>query len=322
MLTKEKLAFLVLAFAVTLPAVYAQTGTWPDKPVRVVVPFSPGGGTDVIARMIAPRLTEEFKQNFVVDNRGGAGGTIGTDIVARAEPDGYTIGLVASSYGTAPTLYKLSYDPIKGIAPISMTDAGPFILAVHPSVRATNLKEFISLVRANPGTFNYGSSGTGGTLHLVGELFGQMTKTVTVHVPYKGTGPAVIDLIGGRIQFIFANGPSVLPHIKAGKLRALAVTTEQRSPMLPDLPTVNEFVPGFTAITWHGMLAPVGTPNAIVSRLNQALARVLKRPDVQKVLQHQGLESAHCTPEEFSRLIAADIARWSRVVKLGNIKRN
>ena len=319
---KGTFAFLLLALTVALPAVHAQTGKWPDKPVRMVVPFAPGGGTDVIARMIAPRLSEEFRQSFVVDNRGGAGGTIGTDIVVRADPDGYTVGLVASSYATAPTLYKLSYDPIKGIAPISMTDAGAFILTVHPSVKATNVKEFIALARAKPGTFNYGSSGTGGTLHLVGELFGQMTKTATVHVPYKGTGPAVVDLIGGRIQFIFANGPSVLPHIRAGKLRALAVTTEKRSSLLPDLPTVSEFVPGFMAITWHGMLAPAGTPKAIVLRLNQALGRILNHPDVQKVLDRQGLEPAHSTPEEFARLIAEDIARWSKVVKVGNIRLN
>ncbi|OGA51409.1 MAG: hypothetical protein A3F74_25580 [Betaproteobacteria bacterium RIFCSPLOWO2_12_FULL_62_58] len=295
---------------------------YPTKPVRVIVPFAPGGGTDVIARMIAPRLSQEFGQHFVVDNRGGAGGTLGTDIVVRAEPDGYTVGLVASSYATAPTFYRLPYDPIKGIAPISMTDAGPFILAVHPSLKATNVKEFIALARARPGTLNYGSSGTGGTLHLVGELFGQMTRTDTVHIPYKGTGPAVVDLIGGQIQFIFANGPSVLPHIKAGKLRGIAVTTERPSALMPDLPTVSELVPGFLAITWHGMLAPVGTPKAIVERLNQTLARILKQPDLQDVLHRQGLEPVHTTPGEFARVIAEDIARWSKVVKVGNIKLN
>jgi tripartite-type tricarboxylate transporter receptor subunit TctC len=270
--------------------------------------------------MIAPRLAQEFGQSFVVDNRGGAGGTLGTEIMVRADPDGYTISLVASSYATAPTLYKLPYDPIKGIAPISMTDAGPFILAVHPTVKAANLKEFIALVRSKPGALNYGSSGAGGTLHLVGELFEQMTGTDAVHIPYKGTGPAVVDLIGGRIQFIFANGPSVLPHIRAGRLRAIAVTTERRSPLVPDLPTVSESVPGYLAITWHGMLAPAGTPKAIVSRLNQALALILKQSDVLEVLHREGLDAAHSTPEEFARLIAEDIARWSKVVKVGKIK--
>ncbi|MEK7230463.1 MAG: tripartite tricarboxylate transporter substrate binding protein, partial [Pseudomonadota bacterium] len=285
---KKRGTLLLLALAATLPAAQAQTGKWPEKPVRMVVPFAPGGGTDILARIIAPRLSQEFGQQFIVDNRGGAGGTIGTEIVVRADPDGYTISLVASSYATAPVLYKLPYDPIKGIAPISMTDTGPFILAVNPSVKAANVKELIALARAKPGSLNYGSSGTGSTLHLVGELFGQMTGTVSVHVPYKGTGPAITDLIGGQIQFIFANGPSVLPHIKAGRLRAIAVTTQRPSPLMPNLPTVSEFVPGYLAITWHGMLAPAGTPKAIVSRLNQALARVLKLPNLQEVLHSQG----------------------------------
>ena len=312
---KEKRALLLLALAATLSAAHAQTGKWPEKPVRMVVPFAPGGGTDILARIIAPRLSQEFGQQFIVDNRGGAGGTIGTEIVVRADPDGYTISLVASSYATAPVLYKLPYDPIKGIAPISLTDTGPFILAVNPSVKAANMKELIALARAKPGSLNYGSSGTGGTMHLAGELFGQMTGTDSVHVPYKGTGPAIIDLIGGQIQFIFANGPSVLPYVKAGKLRAIAVTTQRRSPLVPNLPTVSESVPGYLAITWHGMLAPAGTPKAIVSRLNQALARVLKQPNVEEVLHSQGLEPTHSTPEEFARMIAEDIARWSKVVK-------
>ena len=312
---KEKTALLLLALAATLPAAQAQTGKWPEKPVRMVVPFAPDGGTDILARIIAPRLSQEFGQQFIVDNRGGAGGTIGTEIVVRADPDGYTISLVASSYATAPVLYKLPYDPVKGIAPISLTDTGPFILAVNPSVKAANMKELIALARAKPGSLNYGSSGTGGTMHLAGELFGQMTGTDSVHVPYKGTGPAIIDLIGGQIQFIFANGPSVLPQIKAGKLRAIAVTTQRPSPLMPNLPTVSASVPGYLAITWHGMLAPAGTPKAIVSRLNQALARVLKQPNVEEVLHSQGLEPAHSTPEEFGRLIAEDIARWSKVMK-------
>ena len=312
---KTTRGLLLLALAASLPAAQAQTGKWPDKPVRMVVPFAPGGGTDIIARIIAPRLSQEFGQQFIVDNRGGAGGVIGTEIVVRADPDGYTVSLVASSYATAPVLYKLPYDPIKGIAPISMTDTGPFILAVTPSVKATNVKEFIALARAKPGSLNYGSSGTGGTLHLAGELFGQMTGTDSVHVPYKGTGPAVIDLMGGQIQFIFANGPSVLPYVKAGKLRAIAVTTQRRSPLVPNLPTVSASVPGYLAITWHGMLAPAGTPKAIVSRLNQALAHVLKQPNLQEVLHSQGLEPTHSTPEEFARMIAEDIARWSKVVK-------
>jgi len=319
---KIRFAWLLSALAVFSSAVHSQTSVWPEPPVRLVVPFAPGGGTDVIGRMLAVRLSEEFRQSFVVDNRGGAGGTIGTEIVVRAAPDGYTICLGSSSHSTAPTLYPLSFDPVKAIAPISLTDAGPFILAVSLSVKAASVKELIALARAKPGSLNYGSSGTASTLHLVGELFGQMIKAAVVHIPYKGTGPAVVDLVGGRIHLIFANGPSVLPQIEAGKLRALAVTTERRSPLLPDLPTVSEAIPGFMALTWHGMLAPAGTPRAVIVKLYQALARILKHPEVQKVLHHQGLEPAHSTPEEFARLIADDIARWSKVVKDGNIKLN
>jgi tripartite-type tricarboxylate transporter receptor subunit TctC len=315
-----RVALLLLALGATAPVVDAQDGKWPQRAVRMVVPFSPGGGTDAIARMIAPRLAQELKQQFVVDNRGGAGGTIGSEIVVRADPDGYTIGLVASSYPAAAALYRLPYDPINAIAPISMTDAGPLILTIHPSVPATNLKEFIAQLQARPGAFNYGSSGTGSTLHLAGELFGQMTATRTLHVPYKGTGPAVIDLVGGRIQFILANGPSVLPHVKAGRLRPIAVTTERRSPALPDLPAISESVPGYQAVSWHGMLAPAGTPKAIVNLLNGVLARILKDSRLQEVLQREGLEPEHSTPQEFARVIADDIVRWTKVVKAGNIK--
>jgi tripartite-type tricarboxylate transporter receptor subunit TctC len=317
---KTKVTLLLLALAAVLPAGNAESGKWPEKSVRMVVPFSPGGGTDTIGRMIAPRLAQKFGQHFVVDNRGGAGGTIGAEIVVRAAPDGYTIGFVASSYPAAATLYKLPYDPIKAIAPISMTNAGPLILTLHPSVPATNVKQFLALLRKKPGGLNYGSSGTGGTLHLAGELFLQMTHTEAVHVPYKGTGPAVIDLIGGRIQFIFANGPSVLPHIKAGKLRGIAVTTERRSQVMPDLPTVSEFVPGYQARSWHGMLAPAGTPKAIVTQLYEALGGILNDPKVKAVLEKQVLEPVHSTPEEFRQAIAEDIAKWSKVVKTANIK--
>jgi tripartite-type tricarboxylate transporter receptor subunit TctC len=310
-----RLGLLLLAIGTSLPAAQAQTGKWPEKPVRMVVPFAPGGGTDIIARIIAPQLSQEFGQQFVVDNRSGAGGTMGAEILVRADPDGYTLSLVASSYATDPVIYKLPYDPIKAITTISMTDMGPFILTVNPSLKATSVKEFIALARAKPGSLNYGSSGTGGTLHLAGELFAQMTGTDLVHVPYKGTGPAVIDLIGGQTQFIFANGPSVIPYIKAGKLRAIAVTTQRRSALMPELPAVSETVPGYLAITWHGMLAPAGLPKAIVSRLNQAIANVLKQRNVQEILNSQGLEPTHSTPEEFARLIEDDIARWSKVMK-------
>ena len=316
---KTKRVLLLLAFAAALPTANAHAG-WPDKPVRMVVPFPPGGNTDVVARMLAPRLSEEYGQQFIVDNRGGAGGTVGAEIVARAIPDGYTIIVVASTYASSAALYKLSYDPVKGIAPVSVITTGPLVLAINLSVKATNLKEFIELARARPGALNFGSSGTGSVPHLAIELLRQMSRTDMVHVPYKGDTPALLDLLGGQIQ-LFSSAPLVLvPQITAGKVRGLAVTTEQRSPVMPDLPTVGEVVPGYSATTWFGMWAPAGMPREIVARLNQSIARIVKQPDVQARLRADGMEPAHFTPEEFTRFIAAEIAKWSKVVKTGNIK--
>ncbi len=313
-------ALLVLALAAALPAAQAQTGKWPDKPVRVIVPFPPGGTTDVVARTFAPRLAEEYGQQFVVDNRGGAGGAIGAEIAARANPDGYTIIVVTSSYAPNAALYKLPYDPVKGIAPISMISILPFILVVHPSVKAGNLKEFIELVRAQPGVLNFGSPGTGSTPHLAAELFQQMARIKMVHVAYKGDGPALTDLLGGQIQTLLATELVLGAQIKAGKLRALAVTTAQRSPAMPELPAIGEMVPGYAVDGWAGMWAPAGTPREIVARLNQSVARILKLPEVQERLRAGGAEPAHSAPEGFAQAIARDIATWSKVVKAGNIK--
>ena len=313
-------ALLLLALAAALPAAHAQTGKWPDKPVRMVVPFAPGGGTDIVARMVAIRLSEEFGQHFVVDNRAGAGGLIGTEIVARAAPDGYTVTVVAASYSANPALYKLAYDPVKGIAPISMIAAGPLILVVHPSVKANDLKEFLALARARPGTLNFGSSGTGGSIHLAFELLRQLTHTDMQHIPYKGTGPAMADLLGSQIQFMLSSAPAAIPQVKAGKLRALAVTTAARAPGMPELPAIGEQVPSFEYLSWYGMWTAAGTPQEIVSQLNQALARMLKRPDVQERLRADGVEPAHSTPEEFARRLDREITTWKKVVKVGNIK--
>ncbi len=286
----------------------------------MVVPLAPGGSVDIVARMVAARLAEEFGQQFVVDNRTGAGGTIGAAIVARAAPDGYTVMVVSSGFPASAALYKLPYDSIKDITPIAMIAAGPLFLTVHPSVKAANLKEFIGLAREKPGSLNYGSGGIGSSTHLATELFRQMSKTDITHIPYKGIGAAIADLLSGQIQLYFAPGPAVFPHIAVDRLRVIAVTSEQRSPARPDLPAISELVPGYSATFWYGMGVPAGTPMQIVSRLNQALARILKQPSVQERLRTDGLEPAHSTPEEFARLIARDIAMWSKVVKAGNIK--
>ncbi len=317
---KLRRAWLLLALAAAFPMAQAQTGKWPDKAVRVIVPFPPGGSNDVLARLLAPRLFEEFGQQFVVDNRGGAGSLIGAAIAARANPDGYTVIVVSGSYAAIAAVQKMPFDPIKDIAPIAMIADGPMILAVHPSVKAANLKEFIELARAKPGALAFGSTGTGSIAHLAFELLQQQTKTSMIHVPFSGAGPAVAALLGGEIHFVFVSPAPAVPQIKAGKLRGLAVTGERRWTAMPDLPAINELIPDFSANVWFGMWAPAGTPKQIISRLNQALARAIKQREVQERLRAVSLEPTHSTPEEFARVIARDIATWSKVVKAGNIK--
>jgi tripartite-type tricarboxylate transporter receptor subunit TctC len=315
---RQVLSFAALAAAT--PAARGQAGKWPDKPVRIVVPFAAGGSTDTAARMIAPRLAEALGQQFIVENRPGAGGTVGAEAVARANPDGYTMVITASTYATGAALYKMPYDPVKGIAPISMLGVGPMILAVHPSVKAANLKEYIELARTSPAGVTFGSSGIGSILHLSGELFRQMTKSNMVHVPYKGDAPAIADLVGGQIQSVFSPALVLSPQLRAGRVRPLAVTSEQRFALLPDLPAVAEMLPGFSAITWYGMWAPLGTPNDIVMRLNGALARILAQPEVVERMRIDGVEATHTSPEEFGRILAREIATWTKVVQAGNIK--
>ena len=312
--------FILLALAAALPGAYAQSGKWPDRPVRMVVPFAPGGGTDIVARLISARLSEQFGQQFVVDNRGGAGGIIGTEIAAKAAPDGYTLCTVSASYSANPALYKLSYEPVKGITPISLLAAGPLIMVVHPSVKAHSLQEFLALARAKPEAINFGSSGTGSSIHLAFELFRQLTQIPVQHIPYKGTGPALTDLLGGQIQLMFSSAPAAIPQIKAGKLRALAVTTEKRARSMPELPAIGEQVAGFQYSSWYGMWATAGTPQDTIGRLNRALAQILVRPELQERLRADGVEPAHSTPEEFALRLDREIATWIKVVKAGNIK--
>ena len=315
---RRQVAFLALLLVAMLPRL--ALSAWPTKPVRVIVPFPPGGNTDIIARLLTPRLAEEYGQQFVVDNRGGAGGTVGADIAARANPDGHTIIVIASTYASSAALYKLPYDPVKGIAPVSLITRGPLVLAAAPSLKAANLKELIDLARAKPGALNFGSSGTGSVPHLATELFRQMAKLQMVHVPYKGDTPAVAGLMGGEVQFFVSSPLVLIPHIKATRLRALGVTTEQRSPALPDVPAIGEFVPGYAAASWFGMWAPKGTPKEAIARLNQSVARITKVAEVEARFRADGVEPAHTTPEAFGRFIADEIGKWSKVVKAGNIK--
>jgi tripartite-type tricarboxylate transporter receptor subunit TctC len=265
-------------------------------------------------------LAEKFREQFVVDNCPGAGSTTGVTIAARANPDGYTVIMLSSAFAASAALYKLPYDPLKAIAPITMVADGPMFLVVHSSVKAANLKEFVELARAKPGALNYGSGGTGSSTHLATELFRQITKVDIVHVPYRGIGAALVDLLSGQIQFYVTPGAAVLPYTSSGRLRVLAVTSEQRLPEMPDLPAINEVAPGYSAVFWYGLGAPAGTPKAIIEALNKEVAHILKQPEVIKRLRTYDLDSAHATPDAFARRIARDFAVWSTVVKAGNIK--
>ena len=294
---------------------------WPERSVRMIVPFPPGGGTDIAARLAAARLSEEFGQQFVVDNRAGAGGTIGAEIAVRAPADGYTMIVVSSSYATNAALYKLAYDPVTEIAPITPIGTTAELLLVHPSLPVKSTRELIDLARAKPRALNYGSSGVGGFTHLETELFNQMAKVVMTHVPYKGTALALTDVVGGQIQLLFASAPSSLPFVKSGRLRALGVASAKRIASAPDVPALGEVVAGYSADLWYGAWAPASTPRAVIDRLNQALGRIVQNPDVRARLSGElGIEPAHSTSEEFGKFIAAEIQKWTGVVKAGNIK--
>jgi tripartite-type tricarboxylate transporter receptor subunit TctC len=316
---KTVLVLLCGLFALPLDAA-AQTAKWPQRPVRVIVPLAPGGSVDMVARLLAARFTEIFGQQFIVDNRGGGGGTIGTAIVARAEPDGHTLLMMSGAFASSAALYRLPYDPIKSFAPIAKVAAGPLFLTVHPSVKAATLAEFVELARSKPGALNYGSGGIGSTTHLATEYLQQATGTRMTHVPYKGIGAAIADLLGGQLQMYLAPGGAVLAHVGTGRLRVLAQTSERRLPTMPELPAVAELAPGFAATFPYAMGAPAGTQQHIISRVNQAIGQIVRTPEMVERLRSLGLEPAHSTPQALSQSVAAEIAIWTRVVQSGGIK--
>ncbi len=309
--------FALLALAAGL----AQSQQYPTKVVRIIAPFAPGGGTDFIARLSAQKLTERLGQQVIVENKPGAGGNLGAEFAVKSAPDGYTLLLVAGSYTVNPSLYKLSFDPVNDITPIIQLSQGPFVVAVHPSVPANSLKELIELARRQPDKLSYASAGAGSITHLASELFLDMAKIKIVHIPYKGTGPALNDTIAGSTQLIFGSVSTTLQFIKSGRLRGLAVTTARRISALPELPTVAEAgVPGYEVVLWHGLVAPKGVPRPIVDRLNREANQVLKAKEMEDLLATDGVAPAGGTPEQFRALIKADIERWRRVVKQANIK--
>ena len=291
----------------------AQGGTWPARPIRLVIGYPPGGSTDIAGRLLAEALGRRLGQQIVVDNRTGAGGTVGALAVVRAEPDGYTLLLAASpEVSIAPTTMKaMPYDPVKELQPIALVGQVPFFLVVNPSLPASNLQEFITYAKAHPGKLNYSSFGNNTSNHLAGELFKSMTGIDAVHVPYKGSGPSIADLIGGQVQYSFDTPPAVLANVKAGKLRALAVATNQRLPNAPDVPTAAEAgLPGFTAGTWFGLLAPAKTPRAIIERLHAETTALLASPELGKAFAERDIVIAASTPESFGKFIQSEVDKW------------
>ena len=311
---------VLCAFAAVLSQAQAQETRWPQRPVRLIVPLAPGGSVDMVARLLSSRLTEQFGQQFIVDNRSGGGATIGTAIVALAQPDGHTILMMSGAFASSAALYRLPYDPIKDFAPIARVAAGPLFLTLHPSIHARSLAELLDLARSKPAALNYGSGGTGTTTHLATEYFQQATGIRLTHVPYKGIGAAIGDLLSGQIQMYLAPGGAVLAHVRAGRLHALAQTSEQRLPTMPELPAVAEAVAGFAATFPYAMGAPSGTPQAIVSSLNAAIGRMLEQAQIIERLRSLGLEPAHSTPQALMQAVTREIAIWTKVVKTGGIK--
>lgn len=300
----------------------AAAQSYPAKPVRFIIPFAPGGGNDIIGRAIAARLTDVWKQQMVVDNRPGAGGNIAGEITARAAPDGHTVFQFNIANVIAASIYpKLAYDPVRDFAPVTQIGGSPFLLVVHPSVRANDVRELIALAKAQPTLLNYASSGNGGSTHLVTELFKSMAGISMTHIPYNGAGPALTTLLSGQVQVFFMVPATSRAHIKAGRLRALAVSSAQRSKLMPEMPTVAESgVPGFEGSTWYGVVVPARTPAAIVTQLNRDFVATLNEPDLRDRMSNQGIELVASSPDEFARFIQAEHAKWARAVKISGAR--
>lgn len=293
---------------------------YPAKPIRIIVPFPPGGGNDIMGRFLGAKLTERLGRQMVVENRPGADGIIGAEATAKAPPDGYTLLIISVSYAMNAALHKLPYDPVKSFAPIAQIGQGPSVLAVTPSLPVNTVKQLIALARARPGQLHYASSGVGGVNHFSAELFKLATKTDIIHVPYKGGGPAMIDVMAGQVETHFNALVSALPHIRSGKLKALGVGSHKRTPALPDVPPISETVPGYEAIVWWGILAPAGVPQPIVGKLNSETNAILRDPQSIKRLEAEAAEVVTATPEGFGNMVASEVAKWIKVAKVAGIK--
>lgn len=328
-MTLKRLVFLVSATILSLAAASSQADTYPSKPIKIVVPFAAGGTTDLLARAVGVELSKTWGQSVIIDNRPGAGGNVGADIVAKAAPDGYTLLMgTVGTHGINQSLYsKMSFDPIKDFAPVTLVAAVPNVLELNTQFAAknkiTDVKSFIAYAKAHPGKLNMASSGNGTSIHLAGELFKSVTKTYMLHIPYRGSSPALTDLMGGQADLMFDNLPSSLPFIKSGKLLALGVTTDKPSPALPGVPTIASFggdLAHFEASSWFGILAPAGTPKEIVNKLQQEIAKSLASPSVKEKLISQGANPVGDTPEQFAAHIQAETKKWAKVVKESGAK--
>jgi tripartite-type tricarboxylate transporter receptor subunit TctC len=314
-------SFCLVPFALCLGIAAAGAQQYPVKPIRFVAPFAPGGGTDFIARVAAQKLTEAVMQQVIVENRPGAGGTLGAEVGAKAAPDGYTLTVIAGSYSVNPSLYKLNFDPVSDVTPIIQFSQGPFLVVVHPALPIKSAKDLIALARAKPDGLSYATSGQGSIVHLATELFLHMAKIKAVHIPYKGTGPALTDTMAGHTQFLFGSIAAAAPIVKHGRLRGIAVTTAKRIPAMPDIPTLAESgVMGYDVILWHGLIGPKGLPRSIVDRVNGDLNKALKARDMEEKLAADGVTAAGGTPEQFAAIIKRDIGVWRGVVKRAGVK--
>jgi tripartite-type tricarboxylate transporter receptor subunit TctC len=319
---KKRMNKHVIAAAVLgLCSGIAQAQTYPTKTVRVIVPFAPGGGSDFIARAIAPPLSKAMGQQFVIDNRPGAGSTLGSEIALKSPADGYTLLLISGSYTTSPSLYKnLKYDTLNDMASVVQTENGPYVIVVHPSLPVKDVKQLVALAKSKPGQLNYASTGNGGITHLSSELFALRTGIKITHIPYKGTGPGVINTIAGETQMMVGAVSAVIGHMQTGRLRGLAVSSPKRLSALPDTPTVMEAGYKYQVNNWHGVIAPKGTPKAIIDKLNSEINKAIKDPDFAKRIALDGLEPAGGTPEVFETLLKREVAEWAEVVKAANVK--
>ncbi|MGZ5172488.1 MAG: tripartite tricarboxylate transporter substrate binding protein [Burkholderiales bacterium] len=321
MTTRFRLFILALAALIASAGAFAQG--YPTKPIRLIVPFAPGGGTDMIARSIAQRLGEAWAQPVVVDHRPGGTGAVGSVVVAQSAPDGYTLIIVTSStHAIAPNLHrKPLYDPVRDFAPVSLAASAPEIVVAHASVPATSIKELVALAKAKPGTLNYASPGTGTIGHMTGELFKLVTGANIVHIPYKGAGAAIREVLGAQVQIMFSAPAAVIPHVRSGKLRALAAATHERLPELKEIPTLAELgYPAVEASNWYGVLAPAGTPRSIIEKLNREIVKTMQISEVKEALFKQGYDAVSTTPEQFGKLIRDDFQKWKKVVSASGMQ--